>query len=177
MASKLTKPAAFYEVAPGHEASFLHPLPNKWLPGIGPQTSLRLNAAGLAEIRHIAGTPLEMLKLLLGSQAETIRKYSNGIDERPLIPEREPQKTFSEQQTFSADLTDEEYIEAVLLRMGDNLFSTVRDEGRSIRTLTVKVRYNDMGEDQASESLPELSAVGAAVAIPAASRRWLSFCR
>ena len=177
VASKLTKPAAFYEVAPGHEASFLHPLPNKWLPGIGPQTSLRLNAAGLAEIRHIAGTPLEMLKLLLGSQAETIRKYSNGIDERPLIPEREPQKTFSEQQTFSADLTDEEYIEAVLLRMGDNLFSTVRDEGRSIRTLTVKVRYNDMGEDQASESLPELSAVGAAVAIPAASRRWLSFCR
>jgi len=50
-------------------------------------------------------------------------------------------------------LTDEEYIEAVLLRMGDNLFSTVLDEGRSIRTLTVKVRYNDMGEDQASESL------------------------
>ena len=31
----------------------------------------------------------------------------------------------------------------------------MREEGRSIRTLTVKVRYNDMGEDQASESLRE----------------------
>ena len=39
--------------------------------------------------------------------------------------------------------------------MADNLFASVREEGRSIRTLTLKVRYNDMGEDQASESLLE----------------------
>jgi len=96
-----------------------------------------------------------MLELLLGNQAATIRQFAHGIDERPLIPEREPQKSFSEQQTFPTDLTDEEYVEAVLLHMADNLFSSVREEGRSIRTLTVRVRYNDMGEDQVSESLPE----------------------
>jgi DNA polymerase-3 subunit alpha len=39
--------------------------------------------------------------------------------------------------------------------MADNLFSSIREERRSIRTLTVKVRYNDMAEDQASESLQE----------------------
>src|SRR5882762_9015532 len=61
IASKLTKPAAFDHVLPGDEAAFLQPLPNKWLPGIGPKTSERLNAAGLAQIRHIAATPLEML--------------------------------------------------------------------------------------------------------------------
>jgi nucleotidyltransferase/DNA polymerase involved in DNA repair len=155
VASKLTKPFAFYEVPPGNEAAFLHPLPNKWLPGIGPKTSIRLNAAGLAAIHHVASTPLTMLELLLGNQAAAIRKFAHGIDERPLIPEREPQKSFSQQETFPTDLTDEDYIEAVLLRMADNLFSSVRDEGRSIRTLTVRVRYNDMGEDQVSESLPE----------------------
>jgi DNA polymerase-4 len=48
VASKLNKPAAFEEVSPGGEAAFLHPLANKWLPGIGPKMSLRLNAAGLA---------------------------------------------------------------------------------------------------------------------------------
>src|SRR5206468_4061399 len=31
----------------------------------------------------------------------------------------------------------------------------VREEGHSVRTLTVKVRYNDMAEDQLSESLIE----------------------
>src|SRR5580704_3491240 len=139
VASKLTKPFAFYEVHPGNEAAFLHPLPNKWLPGIGPKTSLRLNAAGLAAIHHVATTPLTMLELLLGNQAATIRQFAHGIDERPLILEREPQKTFSEQETFSTDLTDEEYIEAVLLRMADKLFADVRDEGRTVRTLTVRV--------------------------------------
>jgi error-prone DNA polymerase len=155
IASKLNKPAAFTAVPPGAEISFLHPLPNCWLPGIGPKTAARLNSAGLAEIRHIAATPLDLLELVLGSQARLIRQFAHGIDERPLAPAREPQKTFSQQETFAADVTDEEYIEAVLRRMADQLFAKARAEGHSIRTLTVKVRYNDMAEDQCSESLPE----------------------
>jgi DNA-directed DNA polymerase III PolC len=155
VASKLNKPAAFEEVSPGGEAAFLHPLANKWLPGVGPKMSLRLNAAGLVLIRHIAATPLDMLGLLLGNQAASIRQFAHGIDERPLIPVREPQKSFSQQETFASDLTDEGYVEATLRRMADNLFTKVREEGRSVRTLTVKVRYNDMGEDQSNESLRE----------------------
>jgi DNA-directed DNA polymerase III PolC len=155
VASKLTKPYAFYEVPPGNEKSFLHPLPNKWLPGIGPKTSIRLDSAGLANIHHIATTPLAMLELVLGNQAALIRQFSHGVDERPLVPLQEPQKSFSKQETFATDLTDEEYIEATLLRMADGLFADVRDDGRSIRTITVRVRYNDMGEDQVSESLLE----------------------
>lgn len=155
VASKLNKPAAFDQILPGREAAFLHPLPNKWLPGIGPKTRARLNAAGLARIQHIAATPLDMLGLLLGSQAGLIRQFAHGIDDRPLVPAREPQKTFSQQETFGQDLTDEDYVEATLRRMADCLFAKVREDGQSIRTLTVKVRYNDMGEDQVSESLNE----------------------
>ncbi|MGP8199757.1 MAG: Y-family DNA polymerase [Limisphaerales bacterium] len=99
IASKLNKPAAFNEIPPGGEVTFLHPLPNKWL------------------------------------------------------PVREPQKSFSQQETFAADVTDEEFIQATLRRMADNLFAKVREEGRNIRTLTVKVRYNDMAGDQVNESL------------------------
>src|SRR5207244_8654367 len=62
VASKLTKPAAFHEVLPGNEAAFLHSLPNKWLPGVGPRTSVRLNAAGLAEVRPVAVTPLSIVE-------------------------------------------------------------------------------------------------------------------
>src|SRR5262245_8739676 len=155
VASKLTKPAAFNQVPAGGEAAFLRPLPNKWLPGVGPKTSARLDAAGLRQVGHIAGTPLELLELWLGRQALALRQSARGLDERPLIPIREPQKTFSQQETFAADLTDEEYVEAILRRMADHLFAGVRTEKRSIRTLTVKVRYNDMAEDQVSESLRE----------------------
>ena len=96
-----------------------------------------------------------MLSLLLGGQAPVLRQFANGIDERPLIPAREPQKSFSQQETFDEDVTDEEYVEAVLRRMADRLFATVREEGRSVRTLTVKVRYNDRDENQRAESLRE----------------------
>ncbi|HAB17992.1 MAG TPA: DNA polymerase IV, partial [Verrucomicrobiales bacterium] len=155
VASKVSKPAAFNCVAPGDEQAFLHPLPSRWLPGIGPKTGARLDAAGLSKIRQIAGTPLEMLQLVLGNQAHLIRQFAQGIDERPLIPAREPQRTFSEQTTFAGDVTDEEYVEAMLRRMADHLFGRVRQEGRSVRTLSVRVRYNDMAEDQVSESLWE----------------------
>ncbi len=155
IASKLRKPAAFTHVLPGGEISFLHPLPNCWLPGIGPQTGHRLNAAGLASIRHVAATPVEMLQLLVGKMAGLLRSHANGIDDRPVMPMSAPAKSYSQQQTFDADITDEEYAEAVLRRMADELMAKVRTENKSIRTFTVKVRYNDMAEDQCGESLLE----------------------
>jgi len=155
IASKLNKPAAFQAVPPGQEKQFLHSLPNRWLPGIGPKTAGRLNAAGLADIGQIAATPVDLLALLLGHQATVLRQFANGIDERPLIPASQPQKSFSQQETFNEDVTDEEYVEAVLRRMADRLFATVREEGRSVRTLTVKVRYNDRDENQRADSLSE----------------------
>jgi hypothetical protein len=39
--------------------------------------------------------------------------------------------------------------------MADKLFAAVREENRSVRTLTVKVRYNDRDENQRAESLRE----------------------
>jgi DNA-directed DNA polymerase III PolC len=155
IASKLNKPAAFHAVPVGNERLFLHPLPNKWLPGIGPKTSIRLNAAGLADIGQIAATPTDLLALLLGNQAPAMRQFANGIDERPLQPASEPQKSFSKQETFNEDVTDEEYVEAILRGMADRLFADVRAEGRRVRTLTVKVRYNDRDENSRAESLRE----------------------
>ena len=155
IASKLNKPAALAEVPPGGETAFLHPLPNRWLPGVGPKTSDRLDAAGLARIGQIAATPLDLLQVLLGNQARPLREFSRGIDERPIVPASEPAKSYGHQETFAEDQTDEEFLEATLKSMADRLMADVRADGKSIRTLTVKVRYNDMAEDQAGESLPE----------------------
>ncbi|PYJ03729.1 MAG: DNA polymerase IV, partial [Verrucomicrobia bacterium] len=155
VASKLKKPAAFQFVPSGHEAQFLSPLANKWLPGIGPKTANQLNAAGLARIGQIAQTPADLLGLLVGSLAPQLRNFARGIDERPVVPARAPAKSYSEQETFAADTTDEEFLRATLCRMADHLMAKVRADGKSIRTLTVKVRYNDMDEEQAGESLAE----------------------
>lgn len=155
VASKLKKPSAFLEVPKGAEAHFLAPLTNNWLPGIGPKTSAQLNSAGLVHIGQIAGTPADMLGLLVGRQAPQLRDFALGIDVRPIVPVRASAKSYGEQQTFAADTTDEAFIEATLRRMADNLMAKLRAEGKSMRTVTVKVRYNDMDEEQCSESLRE----------------------
>jgi len=155
IASKLHKPAGFTHVPPGSEIPFLHPLSNQWLPGVGSKNAQRLNAAGLARIGQIAQTPPELLELLMGRPGVTLRQFANGIDERPLLPASAPARSYSEQQTFAEDQTDEVFIEATLKRMADHLMAGVRAEGRAIRTLTVKVRYNDFAEDQCGESLIE----------------------
>ncbi|MEW6159035.1 MAG: DNA polymerase III subunit alpha [Verrucomicrobiota bacterium] len=155
IASKLRKPAAFEYVAPGRELSFLHPLKNYWLPGIGPKTAARLDSAGLAYIKQIAATPTELLAVLLGNTAPQLKNFANGIDERPVVPAHAPAKSYGHQQTFATDQTDEEFIEATLRHMADDLMAKVRADGKMIRTFTVKVRYNDMAEDQCGESLLE----------------------
>ncbi len=155
IAAKLNKPAAFVHIPSGQEVPFLHPLPNQWLPGVGPKTASRLNAAGLARIGQIAATPLDLLVLLLGKWAAPLRDFAQGVDDRPIVPVSQPAKSYSQQETFAADTTDEPFVDATLRRMADRLMAAVREEGRSIRTLTVKVRYNDMAEEQRSESLLE----------------------
>ena len=155
IASKIDKPAAFVRVPPGQEIPFLHPLENHWLPGIGPKTAVRLNAAGLTRIGQIAQTPLESLSLLLGGLARAMKEFADGIDNRPVLSTPAPAKSYSQQETFAADTTDEGFVEATLRRMADQLMEKVRADAKSVRTLTVKVRYNDMAEDQRSESLIE----------------------
>lgn len=155
IASKLHKPAALAQVEAGEEVSFLHPLENHWLPGIGPKAAGQLDAAGLARVGQIAMTPLELLQLILGKQAVVIRQFANGVDERPVVPIRVSAKTYGQQETFGVDTTDEGYVEAVLRRMADELMAKAREEGHSVRTLTVKVRYNDMTEEQGGVSLEE----------------------
>ncbi|HYE32345.1 MAG TPA: DNA polymerase IV [Methylomirabilota bacterium] len=155
IAAKVNKPSAFVEIAQGKETALLHPLPNHWLPGIGPHTAQKLNAAGLARIGQLAETPIELLAMLLGKQAADVRQFAHGIDERPVIPMSVPAKSYGHQETFNTDTTDEEYVEATLRRMADSLMAKIREERKCIRTISVKVRYNDMDEEQRSDTLLE----------------------
>ena len=155
IASKLKKPSAFELVPAGSETAFLAPLEVRWLPGVGPKTASQLNSAGLARIGQVAATPLELLNLLVGRAAPQLRNFSQGFDERPVVPASVPAKSYSEQETFEKDITDEPFLDATLRRMADKLMAKVRADHKSVRTVTVKVRYNDMDEQQAGESLPE----------------------
>lgn len=155
IASKLRKPHCFIEVAPGHEQGFLWPLENKWLPLVGPQLAARLNTAGLRHVEHIARTPVDELSLLVGSGAPTLHEYALGNDLRPVVCDAPAAKSYGEQETFPQDTTDTTFIVARLRAMADTLMRRVRQDGKSIRTVTLRLRYNDMDEVTRSSSLDE----------------------
>jgi DNA polymerase-4 len=165
IASKMFKPEGFKIIAPdpAEELGFLHPLPVKWLPGIGPTTDRLLQSAGLTSVGQIAHTPLEWLSELVGSSARGLRDFANNLDDRPVVTTTPDALSYGHQETFQEDTTDAAFVDATLRRLADEAFSRLRADGRQIRTVTVKIRYTDMDEHQGQMSLKEPTDVQADV--------------
>ena len=155
VASKLRKPDNFLEVPAGTEREFLAPLEVKWLPGVGAKMEGIFQAAGLHRIAQVAETTVESLELIAGSGAGRLRQFAQGIDERPIVTEREDAQSYGKQETFDEDTTDEEFVRRVLRGMTDHLMAKVRADGKMIRCVEVRLRYNDMEQSRRSESLEE----------------------
>jgi len=157
VASKLKKPGCFIEVGAGTERGFLAPLPNRWLPNIGPKVGTTLDAAGLKCVEQISRTSPEMLAYFVGGYAPQLWKFAQGIDDRPVVPAQPDAKSYGEQETFAEDVTDEAFVLATLRGMADRLMAKVRVDDKTVRTVTVKLRYNDFSETTRSHSLEEPS--------------------
>ncbi|MFZ9931984.1 MAG: Y-family DNA polymerase [Chthoniobacterales bacterium] len=155
VASKLRKPDHFLEVPAGTEREFLAPLEVKWLPGVGAKMERVFQAAGLHRIAQVAAATPESLELIAGSSAGQLHEFALGIDERPIVTEREDAQSYGKQETFDEDTTDEEFVRRVLRGMADHLMGKVRADGKMIRCVEVRLRYNDMEQSRRSESLEE----------------------
>lgn len=155
IASKLRKPRGFVCVPAGAEEAFLAPLPIGKLPGVGPKTEAALAGRGLRLVRDLFERGEDELHEIFGSGWREMLAAARGRDERPVEPEREDAKSYSEQETFARDVGDFAQIERVLKRMLDGLMGHVRSDGKRVRTLTVKVRYPDFSQTSQARSLPE----------------------
>lgn len=162
IASKLRKPKGFVVVRPGGEADFLAPLPIGKLPGVGAKTEQRL-----IEEHHIklvgdvlARTDRE-LQAVFGSGWQEMRECAQGIDHRPVETEHEDAKSYSQQETFFEDVAEFAEIEQVVKRMIDELLPKVREDGKRVRTMTVKIRYPDFTQESHGRSLAAASDIEA----------------
>jgi DNA polymerase-4 len=153
IASKLRKPRGFVVVPPGTEAAFLAPLPLGRLPGIGAKTEEVFAAAGFRLVSDLFARPEAELAAVAGSGWRGLLAQARGEDDSPVETEREDAKSYSKQETFSADTADFAEVERVAKRMIDELMPSVRADGVKVRTMTVKVRYPDFGHESHGQSL------------------------
>jgi DNA polymerase-4 len=142
IASGWRKPDGLTVIAPGRVEQFLQGLPIEALWGVGPVTARKLRAIGVArlvDVRHVDG---KLLANTVGSQAEWLRQLSQGIDDRPVVPDR-VRKSCGTENTFPTDLVDLSEIRVHLESMARENANWLQKKGLLARTVTVKVRYSD----------------------------------
>jgi DNA polymerase-4 len=155
IASKAVKPRGFTLVPPGGEAGFLAPLKINVIPGVGKKSEVRLEAAGIKLVRDLfTRTELE-LKALFGSSWAEVLAMARGEDDRPVETDDEDAKSYSTQETFAQDIGDFGEIERIAKRMIDELMPKIREDGKRVKTMTVKVRYPGMEDSSTGRSLSE----------------------
>lgn len=153
IASKLRKPRGFVVVPPGGEADFLAPLEIGRLPGVGVKTEAALKARGIRLVRDLLARGGDELHALFGDHWREVAARARGEDDSAVETGEEDAKSYSQQETFAADIGGFGAIERIAKRMIDELMPVIRADGKRVRTLTVKVRYPGMENESTARSL------------------------
>lgn len=142
VASDLSKPDGLIEVPPGEERDFLAPLPISRLPWVGEKAGNTLKRLGVTTIGELARLSPSFLKQAFGVHGEVLHRYANGIDNSKVEPFGPP-KSISRSTTFSEDTLDRSFLKAVLHYLTERVGAELRDQGKSARCITLKLRYTD----------------------------------
>ena len=142
IASAWRKPDGLTVIAPERVEHFLHRLPVDALWGVGPVTAARLRERGIERLRDVRTADPAILREAVGSQSEWLRRLADGIDDRPVVPDRETKSSGTE-NTFSSDLTDLLQIRAEVDDMARGIAQWLERKSLLCRTVTLKVRYSD----------------------------------
>ncbi len=154
IASDLSKPDGLLEVASGEEHSFLAPLPIAKLPGIGKKTEGVLRGLGIDTIGKLSITPLSVLKSHFGVSGELLQSYASGIDDRKVeLPGAA--KSISRETTFGKDTKDRSFLQATLRYLSERIGSELRQQGKQVRCVTLKLRYADFTTITRSHTLTQ----------------------
>lgn len=142
IASDLEKPNGFVVVTSDQIQSFLDPLPVGRIWGVGKVTAQAFKRFAITTIGQLRQLSRESLKELFGPSGEHYWQLSHGIDNRPVVPDREA-KSISNETTFSEDIRDREDLKAWLILLVEQVARRLRSHDRSGRTIDLKIRFSD----------------------------------
>lgn len=142
IASDLNKPDGLFRIGPDNLHAVLDVLPIEKLFGVGRKSLPGVRAAGIrtfGDLRHADG---QTLWRAFGKHGKAMQDRAAGIDDRPVIPDRE-EKSISAEETYSVDLRGREDITRQLQHLADRTTRRLRAAGLAAGRVIVKVRRSD----------------------------------
>ncbi len=168
LGSELDKPDGLTVLLPQDLESRVWPLAASRINGVGPKAAARLAEMGIATIGQLAARPAAELIAAFGqSYGAWLHAAAHGIDERPVVLERDP-KSFSRETTFERDLhpvRERSEIEAVLTSLVQRVAADLARRGWAGRTVGLKLRFADFSTLTRDLTLPQATADAAAIEV------------
>jgi DNA polymerase IV len=158
VASRVAKPDGLLLVPPGGELEFLHPLPVERLWGVGPVTAGKLRERGILTVGKVARLGEAALVSMLGQAAgRHLHALAHNHDPRPVQVGRR-RRSMGAQAALGRTRRSPEYVDAVLAGLVDRVTRRMRAAGRSGRTVTLRLRFDDFSRAARSHTMPRASA-------------------
>jgi DNA polymerase IV len=156
VASQEAKPDGLLLVPPGRELAFLHPLPVRRLWGVGAVTADKLRAHGIETVADVAELSETLLGSLVGgAMGHRLHALSHNVDARRVTTGVRRRSVGAQRALGRAGNTmSATEIDAVVIGLIDRIASRMRAAGRTGRTVTLRLRFNDFGRATRSHTLP-----------------------
>ena len=142
IASDLEKPDGLTVIPASALPERLDGLSIRRLPGLGRKKGDEVERAGLRTLGELRRASDALLRPLFGRDCARMRERAAGIDERPVVAERED-LSISAEETFDTDIADPARLEAELLALADRASARLRAKQLAAGCVTVKVRRAD----------------------------------
>jgi DNA polymerase IV len=156
VASQEAKPDGLLLVPPGRELAFLHPLPVRRLWGVGTVTADKLHTHGIDTVADVAELSESMLASLVGgAMGRQLFALSRNVDPRRVSTSVRRRSVGAQRALGRAGNTmSPAEVDAVVINLIDRIATRMRAAGRTGRTVTLRLRFNDFGRATRSHTLP-----------------------
>ena len=156
VASQEAKPDGLLLVPPDGELAFLHPLPVRRLWGVGAVTADKLRAHGIETVADVAELSDSMLATMVGpAMGRQLYALSHNIDRRRVTTGVRRRSVGAQRALGRAGNTmSAAEVDAVVIGLIDRIAGRMRGAGRTGRTVTLRLRFNDFGRATRSHTLP-----------------------
>ncbi len=156
IASDLNKPDGIAIIKPHQVKAFMLELSVKRIWGVGKVTQNKLADMDVVTCGDLQKYSRETLMNRFGKFGKMLYLFARGIDDRPVITQRE-RKSIGAETTFHEDQNNMEFIKESLLNQVNRIHKRLTEKELKGRTITIKVRYADFTQTTRSKTINDLT--------------------